>query len=125
MTSDVLMDVEAEISEIEKNELKGLSIVKFVVPEAISISLEVPRSILQIKERRKARLVISTNPDIEYYVDGLFRFTIYSIEKIKSGKEERTLVYGSVGGLQVRIEGKGLHRKFKVGNKVYLGIKLV
>jgi hypothetical protein len=123
--SDILMDIEAEISEVEKGSLKDLNIAKFVVPEVVSIDLEVPRSILQIKEKGKARLIISTNPDIEYNVDCLFRCMVYNIEKVKRGKEEKTLVYGSVGGLQVRIEGKGLHRKFKAGDKVYLGIKLL
>ena len=125
MISDILMDIEAEISEVEKGSLKDLNIAKFVVPEVVSIDLEVPRSILQIKEKGKARLIISTNPDIEYNVDCLFRCMVYNIEKVKRGKEEKTLVYGSVGGLQVRIEGKGLHRKFKAGDKVYLGIKLL
>jgi hypothetical protein len=123
--SDILMDIEAEISEVEKGSLKDLNIAKFVVPEVVSIDLEVPRSILQIKEKGKARLIISTNPDIEYNVNCLFRCMVYNIEKVKRGKEEKTLVYGSVGGLQVRIEGKGLHRKFKAGDKVYLGIKLL
>jgi len=119
------MDIEAEISKIEKSELKNLSVVKFVASETVNVSLEIPRSLLQVKEGGKARLVISTNPSIEQDVNALFLFMIYNIEKVKSGKEERTLIYGSIGGLQVRIEGKGLHKKFKAGDEVYLGIKLL
>ncbi len=125
MTTDILMDIEAEISKIEKSELKNLSVVKFVASETVNVSLEIPRSLLQVKEGGKARLVISTNPSIEQDVNALFLFMIYNIEKVKSGKEERTLIYGSIGGLQVRIEGKGLHKKFKAGDEVYLGIKLL
>jgi hypothetical protein len=123
------MDIEAEISEVEGGSLKDLSVVRLVVPGVININLEVPRSLLQVdqvkKEKRKVRLIISTSPDVDCDADGLFRCTIYNIERVKKGKEETTLVYGSVGGLQVRIEGKGLHRKFKIGDKVYLGIKLL
>jgi len=125
MTTDILMDIEAEISKIEKSELRNLSVVKFVAPEAVNVSLEIPRSLLQVKEGGRARLVISTNPSIENDVSALFLCMIYNIEKVKSGKEERTLIYGSIGGLQVRIEGKGLHKKFKTGDEVYLGIKLL
>jgi len=124
VTSNILMDVEVEVDKVEKSGLKNLSVVKFVAPEAINISLEVPHSLIQLKEGERARLVISTDPGIEHDVNYLFLCTIYNIEKVKSGKGERALVYGSIGGLQVRIEGRGLHKKFKAGDTVYLGIKL-
>jgi hypothetical protein len=123
VTGEILMDVEAEVSKIERGELRDLNIVKFVAQEAINISLEVPRSLIQLKEGGRARLIISTDPSIEHDVDGLFLCTIYNVERAKSGKEGRALVYGSIGGLQVRIEGKGLHKKFKAGDRIYLGIK--
>ena len=123
MTNGILMVLEAEVNKIERRGPKDLSIVKLVASEAMSISLEVPRPLLQLKEGEKIRLVISTDPNIEHDVNGLFLCTIYSVEKVKSGKEERVFVYGSIGGFQVRMEGKGLHRKLKMGDKVYLGIK--
>jgi len=125
VSSNALIDVEVEVGKVDRSEPKDLSIVKFVAPETINISLEIPRSLFQLKEGGRARLIISTDPSIEHDVDGLFLCTIYDIEKFKSGKEERALVYGSIGGLQVRIEGKGLHKKFKTGGTVYLGIKLL
>jgi len=125
LTIDILMDVEVKVDKVEKSELRDLSVVKFVAPEAINISLEVPRSLIRLKEGERARLLISTDPSIEHDVNGLFLCTIYNIERVKSGKGERALIYGSIGGLQVRIEGKGLHKKFKTGDTVYLGIKLL
>lgn len=125
MTSNILMDIEVEVGKVEKSGLKNLSVVKFVAPETINISLEVPQSLIQLKEGERARLVISTDPAIEHDMNHLFLCTIYNIEKVKSGKGERVLVYGSIGGLQVRIEGKELHKKFKAGDTVYLGVKLL
>ncbi len=125
MANGILMDVEAEVSKVEKSGSKDLSVVKLITLDGTNISLEVPHPLLQLKGGEKIRLVISTDPNIEHDVNGLLLCTIYSIEKIKSGKEERTFVYGSIGGLQARMEGKGLHKKFKMGDKVYLGIKLL
>lgn len=123
--TNILLDVQGEVGKIEKSELKGLNIVKLLAPEAVNITLEIPQSLLRIKEGGKVRVVASTDTSIENEVDGLFLCTVYNIERFKRGKEEVGLVYGSIGGLQVRMEGKGLHKKMKVGDKVYLGLKVL
>ncbi|MEM0240125.1 MAG: DNA-directed RNA polymerase subunit G [Candidatus Nezhaarchaeales archaeon] len=123
--TNILLDVQSEVAKIEKGDLKDLSIIKLLVPETINITLELPRTLLQIKEGGKVRVIMCTDASIESEVDGLFLCTIYNVERLRRGKEEKGLVYGSIGGLQVRIEGKGLHRKVKVGDKLYLGLKIL
>lgn len=129
MTSNILLDIQGEVSRIEKSEFKGISIIEVLTLEGIEIKMEIPQQLLQIKENTKVRLLISMEPSIEQAigqeVDGLFLCNIYGIEKYKKGKEERTRVYGSIGGLQVRIDGKGIHKKVKMGDKVYVGLKVL
>ncbi|MEM2214530.1 MAG: DNA-directed RNA polymerase subunit G [Candidatus Nezhaarchaeales archaeon] len=123
--TNVLLDTQGEVAKIEKSNLKGLNIIKLLTPETVNITLEIPQTLLQIKEGGKVRVIMCTDASIEGEVDGLFLCTLYNVEKIKRGKEEKGLVYGSIGGLQVRIEGKGLHKKMKVGDKVYVGLKIL
>ncbi|MHC1637430.1 MAG: DNA-directed RNA polymerase subunit G [Candidatus Nezhaarchaeales archaeon] len=122
--SSILLDIQGEVCEVKRSELKSLSIIKLST-EGVNVTLELPQDLLQIKEKTKIRFVISTNEDIEQEVDGLFLCTIYKVERQKRGKEESTMVFGSIGGLQVRIEGKGLHRKIKMGDKVFIGIEVL
>ncbi|MEM4576817.1 MAG: DNA-directed RNA polymerase subunit G [Candidatus Nezhaarchaeales archaeon] len=129
MTSNILLDVQGEVSKIEKSDFKGISVIEVLTPEGIEVKMEVPQQLLQIKENTKVRLLVSMEPSIEQAigqeVDGLFLCTIYGIERYKKGKEERARIYGSIGGLQVRIDGKGIHKKVKMGDKVYVGLKVL
>ncbi|MEM0232693.1 MAG: DNA-directed RNA polymerase subunit G [Candidatus Nezhaarchaeales archaeon] len=123
--TNVLLDTQGEVAKIEESNLKGLNIIKLITSETVNITLEIPQTLLQVREGGKVRVIMCTDTSIESEVDGLFLCTLYNVERIKRGKEERGLVYGSIGGLQVRIEGKGLHKKMKVGDKVYLGLKIL
>ena len=121
---DVLLDVQGEVYEVGKSELKGLNIIKMST-EGVNVTLELPQDLLQIKERTKIRFIVSTSEDLERDMDGFFLCTIYKVEKHGKGKEESTMIYGSIGGLQVRIEGKGLHKKIRMRDKVFIGIKML
>jgi len=122
--SSILIDAQGEVCKVEKGELRGLNIIKMST-EGVDVTLELPSDILQIKEGMKVRFVVGTNESLEQEVDGLFLCTIYKVERHGRGREEGTMVYGSIGGLQVRIEGKGLYKKFRMGDKVFIGIKVL
>ena len=124
--SEVIYDVHCQVNEIRASEIKDINIVDLSIEaEGGRITIEMPRNLLPIKEGKRLRIIISRDEGIEKDVDGLFYCTIYKVEKQRKGKEEIGLIYGSIGGLQVRMEAKGLHRKFKAGDKVFLGVKII
>ncbi|RLF07312.1 MAG: hypothetical protein DRJ60_02915, partial [Thermoprotei archaeon] len=59
---DVLLDVQGEVYEVGKSELKGLNIIKMST-EGVNVTLELPQDLLQIKERTKIRFIVSTSED--------------------------------------------------------------
>ena len=122
--SEVVYDVHCQVDEIRASEIKDINVVNLRIgEEGGRITIEIPRNLLPIKEGEKLRVIISKDEGIED-VDGLFYCTIYKVEKQRKGREEVGLIYGSIGGLQVRIEAEGLYKKFKAGDKVFLGVKI-
>ncbi|MCS7140058.1 MAG: DNA-directed RNA polymerase subunit 8 [Candidatus Nezhaarchaeota archaeon] len=121
---EVLFDVQLEVREVRRGEVKDLDIVRSSA-EGMDVLIELPRNLIQIKEGKHIRLIVSESEVEE--VDGLFACTIYKVEKQKERKNGFVKVYGSIGGLQVRIEAENeeLQRKIKMGDKVFIGIKVL
>lgn len=125
MSEDLILEVEGKVNSVERTEVDGVKKVEIFTQDSTKISIEVPSNLLQVNEGDRMRVIMSWNASIEKSVDGLFLCTIYDIERRREGKKERTLIYGSIGGLQVRVEGRGLHKKVELGSKIYLGIKFM
>ncbi|MDI9619870.1 MAG: DNA-directed RNA polymerase subunit G [Candidatus Nezhaarchaeota archaeon] len=120
---EVILKLQGKVEEVKESELRRLKTARMSV-DGTSITLEILEDVFPLKSGDAVRFFMSTSSeDIESEVDGLFMCTLYKIEERKEKDEETTVIYGSIGGLKVRIETKDAQVKVEAGDKVYIGLK--
>lgn len=119
----VIYEAQGNVDSIKPTEVRGISVIEVSTEHGDTITIELPSDLLKFKEKERVRIIFSKSEDVED-VDGLFNCVVYKVERHRKGKEERAVIYGSIGGLQVRVHTKSLHRKVKVNDLVLIGVKM-